>query len=452
MATSRDDFVIAIRSVFLKKGNQQRFSLIGLICFCVVLIFLSRINFSAINYLKSGLNEIIYRISFIVSLPEKQINNSFVAVNKHLKLYDQYNSLKDELKSLKGKNYNLNYLQSENERLRKLIDEYIINSDELVAKVLLDKNSPFLKSLIVNKGSKDNLKIGMAVLDGPYLIGKIVEVNYATSRVLLISDLNSKIPVILEPGDIQSIMTGTGKNFGKIQHFEKEYNISEKKLIYTSGAGGVFKSGIPIGEFIDENNIQFFSDLSQLTFVKLVSFEKEEKLLMSVESKKTIFKKILETAPLLLLFISVLNEFDFNYLNYKYFSFNFPFILIYYWSLKRSESLGYGFIFIAGLFNDVVIGFPIGLSGLTYLIICGFAAYLRNITLRPNIINDWFFFLLTILVATSINYFLLISIFNVDVNYYDLTGNIFFTFLFYYIFSHIFEFYYNRVFKRVKND
>ena len=137
MATSRDDFVIAIRSVFLKKGNQQRFSLIGLICFCVVLIFLSRINFSAINYLKSGLNEIIYRISFIVSLPEKQINNSFVAVNKHLKLYDQYNSLKDELKSLKGKNYNLNYLQSENERLSKLIDEYIIKSYEIVAKDLL---------------------------------------------------------------------------------------------------------------------------------------------------------------------------------------------------------------------------------------------------------------------------------------------------------------------------
>ena len=277
MATSRDDFVIAIRSVFLKKGNQQRFSLIVLICFCIILIFLSRINFTAINYLKSGINEVVYRISFIVSLPEKQINNSFVAVNKHFKLYDQYNSLQDELKLLKGKNYNLNYLQSENDRLRKLIDEYIINSDELVAKVLLDKNSPFLKSLIVNKGSKDNLKIGMAVLDGSYLVGKIVEVNYATARVLLISDLNSKIPVILEPGDIQSIMTGTGKNFGKIQHFEKEYDISEKKLIYTSGAGGVFKSGIPIGELIDEDKIQFFSDLSQLTFVKLVSFEKEEK-------------------------------------------------------------------------------------------------------------------------------------------------------------------------------
>ena len=85
---------------------------------------------------------------------------------------------------------------------------------------------------------------------------------------------------------------------------------------------------------------------------------------MSVEYKSTL-KKILELAPLILLFVSVLNEFDLNYLNYKYFSFNFPFILIYYWSLKRSESSGYGYIFIAGLFNDVVIGFPIGLSGFT---------------------------------------------------------------------------------------
>ena len=276
MATSRDDFVIAIRSAFLKKGTKQRFSLIGLIFFSIFLIFLSSINFKAINYLKSGLNEVVYRISFIVSLPEKQINNSVISIKNHLKLYEEFNETKDELKILKGKNFNLNYLKSENDRLRKLIDEYIINSEELVAKVLLDKDSPFLKSLIVNKGSKDNLKIGMAVLDGPYLIGKIVEVNYATSRALLISDLNSKIPVILEPGDIQSIMSGTGKNFGEIQHFKREFTFTEKKLVYTSGAGGVFKSGIPVGEYIEENKIKFFSDLSQLTFVKLVSFEKKE--------------------------------------------------------------------------------------------------------------------------------------------------------------------------------
>ena len=172
----------------------------------------------------------------------------------------------------------------------------------------------------------------------------------------------------------------------------------------------------------------------------------------SVYSKMSIFKKILTMAPILLLYISVLNEYDLNYLNIKYFSFNFPFILIYYWSLKRNESLGYGQIFIAGLFNDVVVGYPIGVSGLTYLLICGFAAYLRNITLRPNLINDWLFFLVTILVATSINYLILISVFSVDLNYYDLTGNIFFTFLFYYIFAYIFDIYERIVFRGKSND
>ena len=275
MATSRDDFVIAIRSAFLKKGNKQRFSLVALILFSVVLIVLSRINFPAINYLKIGLNEVVYRVSFIVSLPEQQLNRSLIAINNHLNLYNDHDQLKEKFKSLRGKELDNEYLKFENERLRKIIDEYIINTDELVAKVLLDKESPFLRSIILNKGSKDKIRIGMAVLDGPYLVGKVVEVNYATSRVLLISDLNSKIPVILEPGDIQSIMSGSGKNNGQIQYFKTENILNEKKIVFTSGSGGIFKSGIPIGEIISGEEIKFFSDLSQLTFVKVVSFNKE---------------------------------------------------------------------------------------------------------------------------------------------------------------------------------
>ena len=275
MATSRDDFVIAIRSAFLKKGNKQRFSLVALIIFSVVLIVLSRINFPAINYLKIGLNEVVYRVSFIVSLPEQQLNRSLIAINNHLNLYNDHDQLKEKFKSLRGKELDNEYLKFENERLRKIIDEYIINTDELVAKVLLDKESPFLRSIILNKGSKDKIRIGMAVLDGPYLVGKVVEVNYATSRVLLISDLNSKIPVILEPGDIQSIMSGSGKNKGQIQYFKTENKLNEKKIVFTSGSGGIFKSGIPIGEFNSGEEIKFFSDLSQLTFVKVVSFNKE---------------------------------------------------------------------------------------------------------------------------------------------------------------------------------
>ena len=163
-------------------------------------------------------------------------------------------------------------------------------------------------------------------------------------------------------------------------------------------------------------------------------------------SKVTITNKLLRYAPVLLLFLSVLNEFDFNYLELKYFSFNFPFILVFYWSLKKAESLGYGFIFIAGLINDVVVGFPMGVSSLTYLIICGFAAYFRNITLNPSLLKDWFFFLLTILVVNSMMYSSLVLIFSFNLNYNALIVNLIFTFLLYVVCANIFEVYQKLVF------
>jgi len=163
-------------------------------------------------------------------------------------------------------------------------------------------------------------------------------------------------------------------------------------------------------------------------------------------SKITITNRLLRYAPILLLFVSVLNEFDFNYLELKYFSFNFPFVLIFYWSLKKAESLGYGLIFIAGLFNDVVVGFPMGISSLTYLLICGFAAYFRNITLNPTLLKDWFFFLLTILVVNSMMYSLLVLFFSFNLNYNDLIVNLIFTFLLYVICANIFETYQKLIF------
>ena len=278
MAASRDDFVIAIRSAFLKKGNQQRFSLIGLIFFSVGLLILSKINLPFNNYLKITLNEIVYRTSFIVSVPEKKILDLSNKIQDHYNVYNDYVLVKEKIKTLESKKYETQFLEVENKRLKKTINEYIFKSDELVAKVLIDKNSPFLKSVIVNKGSKDKVKLGMAVLDGSYLVGKIVEVNYSTSRALLVSDLNSKIPVGIEPGNIQSILSGTGKQHGKIEYLETDILVKNKSIVYTSGSGGLFKSGIPVGIYHKETEedyelVHFFSKLSQLTFVKLVSFE-----------------------------------------------------------------------------------------------------------------------------------------------------------------------------------
>jgi len=162
---------------------------------------------------------------------------------------------------------------------------------------------------------------------------------------------------------------------------------------------------------------------------------------MSQINQNNLKIRLYKYAPIILLFASVLNEIDFNNLGLKYFSFNFSYILIFYYSLKKSESLGYGLIFIAGLFNDVVAGMPIGISSLIYLLLCGAAAYLRNITLRPSLLKDWIFFLITILIINSISFLILTFIFSFEVNYLDKLINIIFTFLFYLGFSYIFGFF-----------
>tara|TARA_B100000795_G_scaffold126575_1_gene94394 strand:+ start:411 stop:926 length:516 start_codon:yes stop_codon:yes gene_type:complete len=158
-------------------------------------------------------------------------------------------------------------------------------------------------------------------------------------------------------------------------------------------------------------------------------------------NKDTILAKFYKFIPITFLFIAVLNEIDFNNLGLKYFSFNFSYILIFYYSLKKSESLGYGLIFIAGLFNDVVTGVPIGLSGLLYLLLCGTASYLRNITLRPNLMKDWMFFLMAILIINSISFLILTLIFDYEIIFLNQILNIIFTFFLYFAFSQLFDFF-----------
>jgi rod shape-determining protein MreD len=160
-----------------------------------------------------------------------------------------------------------------------------------------------------------------------------------------------------------------------------------------------------------------------------------------VKSKIRLF--LYKYTPIILLFLSILNEIDFNNLGLKYFSFNFSYILIFYYTLKRTESLGYIYIFIAGLFNDIIIGVPMGISSLSYLLLCAATAYLKNITLRPNLIKDWIFFLITISFLNFVSYTVLMLIFEYEVSYFAQIINITFTFLLYLVFSYLFNFYDN---------
>ena len=155
--------------------------------------------------------------------------------------------------------------------------------------------------------------------------------------------------------------------------------------------------------------------------------------------KKNLLYKIYTWLPILALFISVFNEFDFNYLNIDYFSFNFPFILIFYFALKAYQRFDYFLVFLAGLFNDTVVGLPLGISSMSYILICIFATYLRNITISPNLIKYWFYFLFIISLINSINFTVLFLFFSYELDITLFIVNNFFTFLFYIIFSIFFK-------------
>jgi rod shape-determining protein MreC len=281
METNRDDFVIAIRSAFLKKQNKQRFSLLSLITFSLLILILGGFNFKPVNYLKMVIKEIAYRSTFIVSAPENFIKEKYQNIQTHINLYNVNKNNELELKYLRAKDLLNNFLVLENKRLKLVVEDYVIESDSIYAKVLSDKNSPFLKSIIINKGSKHGINRGSVVKDNEYLVGKIVEVNFTTSRVLLLSDINSKIPVLIEPQGIMAILSGSQENNGTIQYSRIENIIDDKSIVYTSGTGNLFKAGIPVGKIIKtnikstKNNVEFFSDFSQLKFVRILFLEKK---------------------------------------------------------------------------------------------------------------------------------------------------------------------------------
>jgi len=273
METSREDVAIAIRSAFLRKGTQQRFSLFALIVFSIILIYVETIEAKPLDYLRSFIKDTIYRGSVVVSLPSKGFKSVVSTAENHLNLYNEIIKLKEENAQLKEQIYDPNFLIFENKQLRQLLDEQVTSSANFVsARVILDKQSPYLNSFIINSGSNKKIKNGMAVLDRKYFIGRIVDVNFFSSRVLLVTDLNSKIPVLIEPSGHHAILSGHGTNEPTLEYLPKNHTVQSGNKVYTSGKEGIFSPGIPIGEVrvgAEKIFVSLFSDISQIMFVNI---------------------------------------------------------------------------------------------------------------------------------------------------------------------------------------
>ena len=270
----RDDFVISARSIFLKKGNRQKFSLLTLVIVSIIILSLEYFKTGPINQFRIFAKDVIFKTSYFISLPFSSVKNTYHGFNDHLKIYEENKKLKNTNLNIQELKFENQFLKEENIRLNELIEEKSLFSDNYhVTKILLDQESPYLRSIVINKGFKHDIKIGSAVRSGSYFVGKVVGVNYLTSRVLLINDLNSKIPVIIEPDGTSAMVSGNGsKIFGDIEYLPEKNQVEEGHIVYTSGTDGIISSGIPVGKIIIKNNqksVRFFTDFDQIQYVKV---------------------------------------------------------------------------------------------------------------------------------------------------------------------------------------
>ena len=289
----RDDFIISARSIFLNKGNRQKFSLLTLIIVSIIVLSLEFFKTGPINQFRLVTKDVVFKTSYFISLPFSSIKNVYYGFNDYFKIYEENKKLKNINLNIEELKFENQFLKEENIRLNKLIEEKSIFSGNYhLTKILLDQNSPYLRSIVINKGFKHNIKIGSAVKSDSYFIGKVVGVNYLTSRVLLINDLNSKIPAIIEPNGISAIISGNGnKFFGDIEYLPEKNKVEEGNIVYTSGTDGIISSGIPIGKIIIKNNkksVKFFKDFDQIRYVK-VYFKKWVYLLTEFIPRQLLF-------------------------------------------------------------------------------------------------------------------------------------------------------------------
>ena len=272
--SGRDDFIIAIRSAFLKKGTRQNFSLFTLLIISILVLSLEYFKSGPINKFRSITKDLIFKGSFLVSAPFVYVKDQYYLLQDHLNMYEEFKLLRVKNFEIEEIKNQIEFYKSENIRLKKLIDERnIYSEDYLLAKVLLDQQSPFLKSMIINKGYKHGIKLGVAVKDQSYFVGKIINVNLLTSRILLASDLNSKIPVVIEPGGINAILSGNGNNsFADLEFLPKMNKIKEGSIVYTSGVDGIISPAIPVGKVKVDDGIKyvdFFVNYNQLKFIRV---------------------------------------------------------------------------------------------------------------------------------------------------------------------------------------
>ena len=172
-------------------------------------------------------------------------------------------------------------LEAENKSLRSLLNLKLDPEDTFVtARVIADSGNAYVKSLLVSVGEQDGVEKGHAVLSGDGLVGRIIEAAETSARVLLVTDMNSRVPVVVADTTQHAIMAGTNTQRPELVHLPQDSEIAEGAYIVTSGYGGVYPAGLPVGRVVSDEKgrkrVELLSDLGRLQYVRIIQKKEDE--------------------------------------------------------------------------------------------------------------------------------------------------------------------------------
>jgi rod shape-determining protein MreC len=270
----------------LQRTFSKRFLLPIYIALSFLFLFSERSDFKVIRFLKALINDGITYSAYIVKTPVQFFYN----LGNASKQYFSFNivlenkKLKDEIEQLIGEKRELQFFKNENENLKKVLR--IKNQDDYIsvyAKIIHEDTNEFAKNLILTIGSNDGIQLGQAVVRNNVYLGKISEVNLFTSRVMILTDLNSRIPVVIPSRGVNAIIKGNGLSGAQLLFLPQNVSLENNDQIYTSGTDGVIKEGLYVGKIIADNkkdpkNRRYQIDLGlkehQLSYVSVLRVKK----------------------------------------------------------------------------------------------------------------------------------------------------------------------------------
>lgn len=256
----------------------QRFAFLLLMAAAAGLLIIGRADTNLAERIRVAVMDATLPVFEVLSRPVSAIHRARESVERVFFVFEENARLREENARLKQWQDVARRLEPENARLRRLLAAGVAPPNTFVtARVVADTSGPFVRTMLLSAGERDGVEKGQPVVAEGGFVGRLSEVGSRSSRVLLLTDLNSRVPVLVEGTGTRAVLAGDNSRLPKLEYLPAGAELRVGDRIATSGDGGLFPLGLPIGIVVSvgegATRVQPFVDLDRLEFVRVVSFE-----------------------------------------------------------------------------------------------------------------------------------------------------------------------------------